>query len=275
MKAYYRAEEAMKKLDLPKSTFHQYVREGRIPKIILPLRTHAVYPKKEIDRLVQEKAQILTEYEEEPERLTFIVPNLEELRQLIDDVDRLVFHEETLIMPEEQQKWLLHNPQAIHILKDTETNSVVGGITISPLRHDALEMLLNLEIDETQLKPEDFQPYIAGSQDCYVIGIVAKPGLVERYYASRLLHAALAYLIELLEHGVVINRIYTVAGTEDGDRIANGLHFLKLPGEKQQDHECRHPYVLDLNAKNSKSKLVSKYLKYKRNRERRQKRHEK
>src|SRR2546426_4518556 len=275
MKPYYTAEEAMKKLDLPRSTFHYYARIGQISKITLPLRKQAVYPKKEIDKLVEEKARMLAEYEAKPDKLTFIVPNEEELRQLVDHVDRLVFHEETLIMPEEQQKWLLYNPEAIHVLKDIETNTVVGGVTISPLKQDTLESLLKLKIDETQLEPEDFQPYKTGPEDCYVIGIVAKPDLIERYYASRLLYATLTYLTELLDRGIKINRIYTVAGTEDGDRIAQGLGFQRLPGEKQGEHEFKHAYVLDLNIKSSKSRIVNSYLRQKKNLDRRQKRYEK
>jgi predicted DNA-binding transcriptional regulator AlpA len=63
MNVYYRAEEAMKKLGLPKSTFHYLVRQGKIPKIILPLRKQAVYPVKEIDEIAQERAVLLA-YEE-------------------------------------------------------------------------------------------------------------------------------------------------------------------------------------------------------------------
>ena len=73
------------------------------------------------------------------------------------------------------------------------------GITLSPLKQEVLEKLITLEIDETQIRPEDYRPYTTEhSQDCYVIGIIARPGIAEKYYASRLLHATLNYLIELL-----------------------------------------------------------------------------
>ena len=220
--------------------------------------------------------KILAELEQAPERLTFLLPSRDDLVQLVD-IDRMVFQEETLIEPEEQMARFAYNPEAIHVLKDKLTNAVVGGVTISPLKEKVLEKLIRLEIDETQVKPEDYRPYIPGHpQDCYVIGIIARPGLTEKYYASRLLHAALNYLIELLERGVVIRRIYTVATTEDGDKLAQALGFTRLPGEWRGKYEdFRHPYILDLEAAQSKSKLINSYMRQKANRERRRKRYEK
>ena len=73
MKTYYTAEEAMKKLDLPRSTFHYLVRKGKIPKITLPLRKQAVYPKKDIDEIAEERTRMLTELETKDEKLVKIV----------------------------------------------------------------------------------------------------------------------------------------------------------------------------------------------------------
>lgn len=277
MENYYTAAEAIRKLNIPRSTFYHLIKQGEIPEgTIVPLRKQALYPKREIDKLADERMRILAELEQAPERLTFLLPSRDDLVQLVD-IDRMVFQEETLIEPEEQMARFAYNPEAIHVLKDKLTNAVVGGVTISPLKEKILEKLIRLEIDETQVKPEDYRPYIAGQpQDCYVIGIIARPGLTEKYYASRLLHAALNYLIELLERGVVIRRIYTVATTEDGDKLAQALGFTRLPGEWRGKYEdFRHPYILDLEATQSKSKLINSYMRQKANRERRRKRYEK
>jgi predicted DNA-binding transcriptional regulator AlpA len=277
MNNYYTAAEAIKKLNIPRSTFYHLIKTGEIPEgVIVPLRKQALYPKREIDKLVEERARVLAEYEQTPERLQFMLPDREDLVQLVD-LDRLVFHEETLILPEEQIARFAYNPEAMHVLKDTKTNTVLGGITISPLKQSVLERLTRLEIDETQIRPEDYQPFVPGqTQDCYVIGIIARPGVNEKYYAGRLLQGALDYLIELLDKGVIIKRIYTVATTEDGERLAQSLGFKALPGEWQGRYEdFRHPYVLDLETKESKSKLVNKYLQHKKNLKRRRKRYEK
>ena len=277
MNNVYTAAQAIKKLNIPRSTFYHLIKQGEIPEgITVPLRKQAYYPKKEIDKLAEERMRILAEFEQSPERLVFMLPSRDDLVQLVD-IDRLVFHEETLITPDEQVARFAYNPEAVHVLKDTKTDVVVGGVTISPLKQDVLEKLIALEIDETQVKPEDYRPYTTEHpQDCYIIGIIARPGLSEKYYASRLLHAALHYLIELLERGVIIRRLYTVATTEDGDRLAQSLHFTRLSGEWEGKYEdFRRPYVLDLAAKESQSKLISTYQKHLRNLERRRKRYKK
>ncbi len=110
----------------------------------------------------------------------------------------------------------------------------------------------------------------------YPYRIIARPGIGEKYYASRLLHAALDYLVELLNRGVIIRRIYTVATTEDGERLAQSLGFTPLPGKWKGEYEdFRRPYVLYQETQESKSRLVSEYLKQKKNLERRQKRYKK
>src|SRR5437899_2356601 len=142
MNNYYTAAEAIRKLNIPRSSFYYLIKIGDIPEgVIIPLRRQALYPKKDIDKLVEERARVLAEYEQTPERLKFMLPSREDLVKLVD-IDRMVFHEETLILPEEQIARFAYNPEAIHILKDTKTDTVLGGITMSPLKHNVLEKLI-------------------------------------------------------------------------------------------------------------------------------------
>ncbi len=276
MDKYYTAGEAISKLKIPRSTFYDLIKKGEIPEgVKVPLRRQALYRKSDIDKLVEERARYLDELKQEPERLVLMPPKREDLEQL-RAIDLMVFHEETLISPEKQLERFKYNPEAILVLKDTQTNTVLGGITISPIRQEVLEKLINLEIDETQIQPEDYQPYTTDHpQDCYVVGIIARPGIGEKFYAGRLMKAALDYLIRLLNKGIIIRRVYTVATTEDGDKLAQSLYLTPLPGEtKTQYEEFRRPYMLDLEVKESKSKLVNRYLKQRQNLERRRKRYQ-
>src|SRR5690242_16787259 len=150
MNNYYTAGQARKKLGLKESTFHHLVRRGEIPSEHFPLRKQALYPKQQIDKLAEERAQLITEYEKKPERFAFVIPTQEDLEQLIE-VERTCYHEQTIIPPERIQKRFVYNPENIHVLKDIETNEVIGSITISPLKNETLEKLVNLEIDETQV----------------------------------------------------------------------------------------------------------------------------
>ncbi len=276
MKSYYTAEEAMKKLDLPKSTFHYLVRKGEINKIVLPLRKQAVYSRQEIDSLAREKEQMLADMNSTPERFTFVVPNHNDLLQLLE-LEKACFHEETIIPASTIEQRLHFNPENIHVLKDTKANQVVGSITMSPIKQEILEKLINLEIDETQVKVDEYLPFIQNEPlDCYVVSIIAKPCIGEEYYASRLLLATVNYLIELLDKGVYIRRLYTVATTEAGEQLAKSLHFTSLKTDWQGElEEFRHSYFLDMENTDSPSKLIRRYIQHKKNRDRRAKRYEK
>jgi len=141
MKTYYTASEAMKKLGLPKSTFHYLVRKGDIKKLTFPLRKQAVYPKQEIDKIAEERAAMLAEIATTPDRLTFKVPNQDELKQLLE-IEKASYHEETIIPIETILERLKYNPENIHVLKDSKTNQVIGSITMSPVKPEILQRLI-------------------------------------------------------------------------------------------------------------------------------------
>ena len=276
MQNYYTAEEASKKLGIPKSTFYDLVKVNEIPRVTLPSRKQVFYSKQRVDELADQRARILGEVAQKPERFVFVLPQRDDLEQLVD-IERLFFHEAIIVPPEEQQKQLTYNPEAIHVLKDSKTNTVVGGISISPIKPDVLEKLIRLEIDEAQIKPEDFLPYTTEAPlDCYVIDFVVRPGLIMIYYGSKLLQTTLDFFIELLNRGVVIRCIYAVAITKDGERLAKRLHFTLLHSDwTGEQADFRHSYVLDLENTESKSRLVKRYLKQRRNLERRRRRYKK
>jgi len=266
----------MKKLGLPRSTFHYLVRKGEIPKLILPLRKHAVYSKQEIDKIAKQKAEMLAELETTPEHLAFVVPDRDDLEQLLE-IERICYPEETLFSPDIIEQRMHYNPQNIHVLKNTETNMVLGSITMSPMRKESLDKLINLEIDDTQVPVEDYLPFTPPEvQDIYVMSIIAKPMLTEKYYAGKLLVAILNYLKELLDGGVKISKIYSVATTKDGEELALNLQFSPLKTEWAGEHEdFRHSYVLDLYTLVSHHKLVKDLQSHMKNLERRKKRYAK
>jgi hypothetical protein len=276
IKTYYTAEEAMKKLGLPRSTFHHLVRKGEIPKIVLPLRKQAVYPKQEIDKIAKQKAEMLAELETTPEHLAFVLPSREDLEQLLE-IERICYPEETLFEPSIIEQRMHYNPNNIHVLKNTETNMVLGSVTMSPMRRESLEKLINLEIDDKEVPVEDYLPFTPGeAQDIYIMSIIARPLLPEKFYAGKLLVAVLNYLKELLDQGVRINKIYSVATTRDGEELALNFQFSPLNTEWTGEHEeFRHSYVLDLHTLKSKHKLVKDLQSHMKNLERRKKRYAK
>ena len=270
MQNYYTAREAIKKLGIPRRIFYELVKANEIPRVTMPSKKQAFYSKQKIDELAEQRARLLGEVEQTPQRFVFVLPQQGDLEQLVN-IERMFFHEAIIVPPEEQQKQLTYNPETIHVLKDTKTNIVVGGTSISPIKPDVLKNLIRLEIDEPQVKPEDFRPYTTGTPlDCYIIDFIVRPGLMATYYGKKLLQATLEYFIELLNRGVVIHHLYTAAITKDGERLAKQLHFTLLQSDWTREHEdFRHSYVLDLENTESNSRLVKRYLKQKRNLENR------
>ncbi len=277
MQKYYKASEAIKKLGIPRSTFFVLVRIGAIPKVVLPLKKQALYPKEEIDKLATARDKLL-EIEQEPERLKFMLATRKELEQIIE-IDQMIFPQETWMTIEELQERQPYNPEITHVLKDEKAGTVLGYVSMSPMKPGTLDKLIALEMDETSINPDSYLPYTTDTpQDCYIISIAARPGAAGRYYAGKMLHACTDYLLELLEQGIVLQHIYTVATTEDGVRIAQHLNFAPLATEtewKSKYESFRRPYVLNLEDKESRSNFVKEYQKRLINRSRRKKRYTK
>ena len=223
-----------------------------------------------------ERASTGDEVKQTHERLVFVIPQQDDLEQLVD-IERRLYHEALLVPAEEQQKQLTYNPETIHVLKNTNTNTVIAGISCSPLKPDVLEKLIRLEIEEPQIKPEDFLPYTAGTPlDCYIIDFAVRPGILTTYYGNKLLQRTLDYFIGLLNHGVVIRRIYAVAITKYGERLAKRLQFtLLLSDWTGESSDFRHSYVLDLENTKGQSRFIKQYLNQKQHLERRQMQHKK
>lgn len=102
----------------------------------MPFRKQIFYPKQKADELTEERASVGSEVEQTSEKFVFVHPQRDDLEQLVD-IERMFFHESILISPEKRQEQLAYNPEAIHALKHTRTNTVVGGMSFSPLKPDA------------------------------------------------------------------------------------------------------------------------------------------
>lgn len=261
MQNYYTARQAIKKLGISRSTFYRLLKANQIPSVTVPLRKRVYYPKQRIDELAEERARLVGEEEQTSKSFVFELPQRDDLEQLVN-IERMHFHATIIVPAEEQQEQLTYNSEAIHVLKDTKTNTVVGGISLSPLKPEVLEKLIRLEIDEAQVKPEDFLPYTAGTPlDCYVIDFVVRPSPIAAYYGSKLLQATLDYFIDLLNRGVVIRYIYASVITKFGEKLVKSLHFELLHSDWKREHEdFRHSYVLDLENIESKTRFVQKYI---------------
>lgn len=274
MTELYTASEAIAKLKLPRSTFYYLVEQGIIPKVTVPLRKQAYYSKQIIDALAAQREAVVTDYRGKPERVVFMIPSLDDLRQLVE-IDRTIWGEVGIIDPDAIEERFRHNPDCVHIVKDVEANKVLGGVTMSPLADGLIERLVALQIDESEVKPSDYRPFTTERpQDCYIVGIVARQEIAEPYYASLFLRHALDYIVEMAERGVILRTLYSVATTADGERLARRLGFTEIQHGTGPLGDERRSFRLDLDQRKPTAQLVIRYQAALKNRQRRAKRHE-
>jgi helix-turn-helix protein len=271
----YTASEAIQRLKLPKSTFYYLVEQGQIPRVTVPLRKQAYYSRAVIDELAAQRQAVVQEYQSTPERLIFVRPTLADLEQLVE-IDRTIWGEVGIIDPEVIAERFAHNPENVHVLKDTERDKVLGGITTSPLAPELIEGLMDLRLDESDITPSSYLPFTPGAeQDCYVIGIVACQDLHSTFCASRLLEHAMSFLTELVERGVRLHTLYTVATTQDGERLARKLGFVETKRGTGPLGDDRVAFELDLTQSAPSGAFVKRYQQAVKNQQRRAKRYEK
>jgi predicted DNA-binding transcriptional regulator AlpA len=271
----YTASEAIQRLKLTKSTFYYLVEQGQIPRVTVPLRKQAYYSRAVIDELAAQRQAIVQEYQSTPERLVLVRPTLADLEQLVE-IDRAIWGEVGIIDPEVIAERFAHNPENVHVLKDTAQDKVLGGITMSPLAAELIEGLMDLRLDESDITPSSYMPFTPGvEQDCYVIGIVACQDLHATFYASRLLEHTMGYLTELVERGVRLRTLYTVATTDDGERLARKLGFEETKRGTGPPGDDRMAFKLDMMRNASSGAFVRRYQQAVKNQTRRAKRHAK
>jgi helix-turn-helix protein len=272
----YTASEAIQRLKLPRSTFYYLVDQGEIPKVMVPLRKQAYYSKHVIDALAEQRQAVVRELQSAPERLAFVAPSLGDLEQLVE-IDRTIWGEVGIIDPEAIAARFARNPECVHVLKDTSDGRVLGGVTMGPIKPDILAGLLELRLDESDVHPSDYLPFSPGeeAQDCYVVGIVSRQDLHATFYASRLLQHAMDFLTELVERSVRFRALYTVATTDDGERLARKLGFEELTRGHGPLGDARIAFKLDMTQRQPKAAMVTRYQAAVKNQKRRAKRHSK
>jgi hypothetical protein len=275
MSDLYTASQAIQRLKVPRSTFYHLVARGDIPTVPVPLRKQVYYPKAQIDALAQRRQAIVREYHTTPERLTLMRPSTNDLEQLVA-IDRTSRGDVGIIEPGTIAARFASNPDCVHVLKDTTTDQVFGGVTMSTMATKVIQGLITLAADESEIKPTDYLPFTPGvSQDCYIVGIVARQDIGATYYASMLLRHTMDYLVELVERGICFRTLYTVATTKDGERLARKLGFEELTRGQGPLGDERIALKLDMEQKQPKAPLVVRYQRAARNQTRRAKRYQK
>lgn len=275
MEYHYTAREAIERLGLPRSTFYYLIRSGQIHKIDVPLRKQSLYVKEEIDRLAAEREQIFSRRVIRRRRLSFSVPSASDLNEMSElsrqwpKNGRMTWHPST-------EEWQHYNPEIMHVLKDTHSGAVFGGIMMSPVKADALQRLIGHPSMQWRPRMSDVLPFEASDQapiDVCVFDVVVRPSVSRSPLGALLLRGTLRFLESLLDRGVVVHRVFTAGVSSDGDRLAHKLGFTQLPLPPGGDPRVQR-YELNLLEAYPKSKLIAAYQRSYHNQRRRVRRYQ-
>lgn len=245
---FYTASEAIKILNMPRTTFHHYVKIGKIKKKVPYGHKEGYYEKNYIDKMAEASQLYAIQYAEEP--TVFSVATKDDAQGIYNAASSL--WPTTNVAPETRLSWYQVNPEIDYVVKKDDI--IVGFVNIRPLKHETIERLLNREIWVKDIKPEDLLPFTPNIPlECWV-GMGVRTGVNDpKKYGMRLIAGAIKVFNNFATRGIAIKKLYTISESPDGIRIAHGLGFkdITLPNAPVKQ------FVLDVET--SDSPFVQEY----------------
>ncbi|HYL42495.1 MAG TPA: hypothetical protein VEU97_03830 [Ktedonobacteraceae bacterium] len=236
---YYTAGEARAKLGLSKSMFFRKVKEGLIPKVVLPGMTQGVYPKRDIDALalsVDSKIEDFVFSRSTP------ADQVEEMNIGIG-----CFGREFIIPLAERIAFQQRCDFTFHSLKVHA--KVVGYISMFRFPSDFLDALLSGRRIEAEISVREVQPFerlVAFTTYIDVIAVdCTLPLHLRRLYAGIIIFHFIDVIHNLLANDYQITGIYTVTTTKEGQRLAEKIGFRQMTGKSIVPGRIAHEYPLD------------------------------
>jgi hypothetical protein len=241
---YYTAKEAIKRLNMPATTFHHYVRMGKIKKKVPYGHKEGFYEKAYIDKMAQAAQLYAIEYAEDP--ATFSVATPEDVPGIYEVLVSL-WGTLNATTNETRLSWYQVNPEMDYVVK--QEGIVVGFVSLKPLTHDAIERYMAGEIQPKDLRPSDILPFTPGIPLECEVGTAVRAGVYEpKKYGMRLLAGAIETFKSFARRGIIIKRLYTQSSTPDGIRLCHGLGFEDVT---QSPNKVPRQFILDLETSNS------------------------
>jgi hypothetical protein len=261
----YTASQAAQRIGIPASTFQNYVRAGKISRIVPPERREGFYPKEEVERFAEEfvrnppKRRRRSYAQPSQPTKTRLTPALIDWLSPRDipailRLDQIVYDEFYLAEMEVYRKWSEKNPHLAMAAFDPNSNRQVmyAYIAALPLDEAVIHSVLRGERQETDLLAEEMQTY--DRPGGYILLANSAVSLPE--YPDLLNRVLLRLMDEWVDRFPerYIKRIYSQTVSESGDRMVQ--HFFMAP----RYDLASNAYVLDL-ARPSASKIIQRFQK--------------
>ncbi len=244
-KGFYTASEVMRLLGISSSTLYDFVKAGKIERVVEPPRKDGYYPKRPIDEMVRAKHLFLIQYS--TDTATFMKATAQDA-QGIYDVGLSLWGTMGTPTVETRLGWYQTNPDIDYVVK--QEDAVAGYVSLMPLKHETIKQLLSGEKRGWEVRPDEILPYTPGMPlECFVMALGVHAGLHKaEKYGMRLLIGSIHALGELARKGVIIERLYATSNSPDGIKVCRDLSFQEIEPTPESTRRC---FVLDTATSNS------------------------
>ena len=236
---YYTASEARAKLGLSKSMFFRKVKEGFIPKVVLPGMTHGIYPKRDINALA---LSITSKIEDYVFSRSTPADQVEEMNIGIG-----CFGREFIIPLAERIAFQQKCDFTFHSLK--AYSKVVGYVSMFRFPSGFLDDLLSGHRIEAEISVKEVQPFARLVAFNIYIDVIAAdctlPLHLRRLYGGIMVFHFIDIIHNLLANDYQIMHIYAVTTTTEGQHLAEKIGFQQMKGKSIVPGRIAYEYPLD------------------------------
>jgi hypothetical protein len=239
---YYTAKDARAVLGLNENTFQTWVKTGKIKRIKLPGRGQGMYEKRDIDALALAMHMML----ELKERLVFSKSTPGDQVEEMDIGIRNFGSELITPLPERiafQQK----NEFTFWSLKIE--GRVVGYASLFRFLPQFLDALLTGRHIERDITVKEVLPFTRLEAFNLYIDVMAidpqLPHHLRHLYAGVIVSRLADVLLDLRANGYLIEALYTVTATQEGDNLVKKLGFHLMSGKSLAPGRVAYEFRLD------------------------------
>jgi len=239
---YYTASEAMKKLGLSKTMFHRKVNAGQIPKVTPPGYKQGVYPKRDIDALALAMNMVF----ELQEKIVFSKSTPGDQVEEMDIGIRCFGSEFITPLPERiafQQK----SEFTFWSLK--VSGRVVGYVSMFRFPPEFLDDILTGRHIERDITVKEVIPFTRLEPFNVYIDVMAidprLPHHLQHLYAGIIVSRFANVILDLRANGYLIDTLYTVTATPEGDNLVRKLGFHLMQGKSHAPGRIAYMFRLD------------------------------
>lgn len=242
MQDTYTASEAMKRLGLSKTEFHRRVNAGQIPKLTKPGSIHGVYPKRDIDALVLAMSLVFEPQDKMVFSRSTPGDQIEEM-----DIGIRCFGSEYITPLPERIDFQRKSEFTFWSLK--VNGHVVGYVSLFRFPPEFLDDILTGKHIERDITVKEVLPFLRlESFDVYIDVMAIDPRLphhLKVFYGGVIVSRFCSKILDLIDNGYLIQNLYTVTATPEGDNLVRKAGFQLLEGKSKAKGRIAHKYILD------------------------------